>query len=84
MKKLKLAVLDGIGEALTREDLKKVFGGIDRLRESGKINGSSPKITACKGKSGRASCSFIDDNGNVSYGKCVSIYGGPPHCSDLN
>jgi hypothetical protein len=78
MKKLKLAVLNDIGEVLTREELKKVFGG----ETSG--SGSTPKIDACKGKSSGSSCSFTDSNGATSYGKCVSIYGGPLHCSDLN
>lgn len=90
MKKLKLKISSDIGDILTREELKKVFGGSDSGSMTGSNKekcgtGSTPKIDACKNLRANDKCCFYTyPNGSIDYGKCVSFYGQPLHCSDLN
>jgi natural product precursor len=96
MKKINLR---GISESLNEEELKNVVGGsqggvggMDSMQVMPDDDGGSvavagqlsPKQEACKDKPIGASCSFKDNRGVTQYGKCVSFYGRPKHCSDLN
>jgi hypothetical protein len=81
MKKLKLAVLDDIGDILTREELKKVFGGDESA--SGSFN-NIPKVKACIGKLSGDFCTYIDETDRTFRGKCATFYPAYPlHCTDL-
>ena len=98
MTKLKLKMPSDIGDILTREERKHVFGGYgsesgsdwdefgsDNISKDGCGTGKTPKIDACRNLKSRDRCCFHEyPSGALSYGKCVSIYGGPLHCSDLN
>ena len=95
MVKLKLKMPSDIGDILTREELKHVFGGSgsgsdrdefgsDNLSKDKCGRGSTHKIDACKNHSELSKCCFHSSSGTIEYGKCVSIYGQPLHCSDLN
>lgn len=86
---MKLAAIRSIGETLSRDELKKVFGGDSYDSGSGwdwfchKYH-IPPKICACYGKKSGDSCHFIDDNDAEEYGRCVYIYSQQLHCSDTN
>ena len=91
--------LKGITTSLSENEMKYVKGGNplsleianpDLLADDGGDDGFganplSPKQEACKSpKKDGDPCSFVDDRGRTQYGKCVTIYGRPRHCSDLN
>ena len=65
MKKLKLNLSPNLGEVLTKDELKHVFGG-----GSGSGSGSSPECDGCKGKSEHNSCCYYE-GGKRKNGTCV-------------
>ncbi|MBS0029975.1 hypothetical protein ACTJJ0_21050 [Chitinophaga sp. 22321] len=83
MKKLKLKALElGVTELLSREQLKKVFGGVDGSGSGGDCKGD--KFEVCKGQAEGTKCCFTY-SGTVYSGKCYAF--APDykiHCSDLN
>lgn len=84
MKKFKFKQAD-LGEVLSREELKKIYGGSESAGTGS--NGKYPKIEACKGKSYLDDCAFTSNTGRSLSGCCqydalalkTTLY-----CSDLN
>ena len=70
MKKLKLNLSPNLGEVLTKDELKHVFGG-----GSGSGSGSSSDTSescGCSGKAPGASCCYYK-NGVKHYGRCKTV-----------
>jgi len=79
MKKLNLKVSELMNpEVLTREQLKNVMGGSGVVTTT-----ASPKTVACIGLKQCDGCSY-SYNGSTEYGRCISLYGQPLHCSNAS
>ncbi len=78
MKKLKKLQIN-TEKLMNNEELLELKGGYD-----GNPNcASTTKIEACEGLYEGHGCCWTW-NGMIQYGKCVRIFSGPLHCSDLN
>lgn len=70
-------------KTLDYKEMKDIQGGTEE--KMSQLTASGPKIDACRGEKEFASCSFIDNYGNRSYGRCVwSSFSFVYYCSDLN
>lgn len=67
MKKLRFELSPNVGEVLTKDELKQVFGG-----GSGSGSGSGSEQCGCSGKTYGASCCYYK-NGVKHYGRCKTV-----------
>ena len=77
--------LKSVNDFLSDEEMKLVIGrdlDEDLKGYSEGVNSSCDKITPCKGKNYKASCTYICNGKNYS-GRCCTIQGWTQlHCSD--